>query len=181
MNKRIELMAAPYGLSPGEYIIKAYADRTAPNTPYAIVDVSHASPSWKIRVSWPCPEPSREIGDDTNHFVDAAAVLAGGTLKTPWIVMGVTGDPVQGALWRADRETLYRIQAEGLGTVQREEAPADWKVSANWENGTWEATFELASWPFLEQTQRFAVAIWRGNNRDRAGLKSVSPDWIPIT
>ena len=88
------------------------------------------------------------------------------------------GKAVEGILWKADRERPWRMHAEGLGTMQRSDAPQDWKVAAEWAHGRWLVTFEIADWPLLAQFKQVAFAIWQGERQDRGGLKSVSPGWL---
>jgi hypothetical protein len=63
--------------------------------------------------------------------------------------------------------------------MKRNEAPPDWKVTGAWNNGRWQVVFELPEWPLLSQQKQLAFAIWCGADQDRAGLKSISPGWLP--
>jgi DMSO reductase family type II enzyme heme b subunit len=94
--------------------------------------------------------------------------------------MGAENLPVVGALWRADREDLYRIDAEGLGSVRREAAPEGWRATSKYERGFWTVVFELDAWPSLRKQKMIALAVWRGDAQDRGGLKSVSQGWINV-
>jgi DMSO reductase family type II enzyme heme b subunit len=180
MHSKISLIAAPTGLSPGGYVRKAYADRAAPRTPVAELDAEKRGALWNIRVSWSCTDPVRALGDEVDRFVDAAAVLAPAVPDAPWMTMGAPGKAVEGALWRADREALIGVRAEGLGSVVRSDAPNAWNVRAEWTGGRWRIEFELAGWAALDAREQLAVAIWQGAECDRAGLKSVSPGWLGI-
>jgi hypothetical protein len=40
--------------------------------------------------------------------------------------------------------------------------------------------FEFPSWPALEQQKSIGVAIWQGASAQRAGLKSVTADWLKV-
>jgi hypothetical protein len=70
------------------------------------------------------------------------------------------------------------MRAEGLGSMERSDAPEGWGVEASWEHGRWRLTFGLRDWPALDSLAQLAFAIWRGASGDRAGIKSVSPGWI---
>jgi DMSO reductase family type II enzyme heme b subunit len=135
---------------------------------------------WRIRVVWDCSEPVRELGEDVDRFVDAAAVLAPSVPDAPWMTMGAPGKAVEGALWRADREELLGVRAEGLGTVERSAAPQAWKVRAEWKAGRWSLQLELEDWAALDARRRVAIAVWQGAQGDRGGLKSVSSGWIEV-
>lgn len=182
MKKTVNLIAAPTATQPGGYIAKAYEDRTTPTVGQAelSVEAAEGKPGWKISLSWACPAPVRSIANETDKFLDTCALLVPAAEEAQWITMGEPGKPVEGALWKADRERPWRMKAEGLGTMTRSEAPADWKVSAEHANGRWTVTFEIADWPVLKQYQQLAFALWQGERQDRAGLKSISPGWIAL-
>jgi DMSO reductase family type II enzyme heme b subunit len=181
MRTQLVLVAAPTALQPGSYISKAYADRAVPSVRSATLELEPGPQGRRVRVSWSCPEAVRDLGGETDRFVDAAALAIPAAPDTPWVTMGAPGKPLQGALWRADREGLLRFHAEGLGSVKREAPPDHWKAVADWAAGRWSVSFELAPWPLLEGSAQLAVAIWRGAADDRGGLKSVSPGWVTVT
>ena len=180
MKKTVTLIAAPTAPQPGGYILKAYADRTMPNIHQADLSVEPVDKGWKITLGWDCPAPVKSIAKETDKFIDACALLVPVTPDAPWISMGAPGKAVDGILWKADRERPWYMRAEGLGTMQRNVAPADWKVTGAWDNGRWLITFELPEWPLLSQQKQIAFGIWHGADQDRAGLKSISPGWIPV-
>jgi hypothetical protein len=166
MRSKVSLIAAPTGLSPGGYVAKAYADRSAPRTPVAELEVEKSGALWRIRISWACVQPVRELGDDVDRFVDAAAVLAPTVPDAPWMSMG--------------GEALFGVRAEGLGTVERGAAPGAWKARAEWKSGRWLLELELSGFGALDAQEQLALAVWQGAEGDRAGLKSVSPGWLGV-
>ncbi|MDP6979317.1 MAG: hypothetical protein QF570_12055 [Myxococcota bacterium] len=180
MVHKVSLIAAPTGLSPGGYVKKAFADRNAPQTPVAELEVVKGLTGWRIRLEWDCSDPVTSLADDVDRFVDAAAILAPGAPDAPWMSMGAPGKPVEGALWRADREALFGVRAEGLGTVERSDAPAGWSAMADRQAGKWRVSFHAPSWSALDAQQQLAVAVWQGAKGDRGGLKSVSSGWIAV-
>lgn len=179
IHAKLELMAAPVGMQPGAYVPTAYADAGDAVTPMAELFVER-SKGWRVRLRWKAPKPISALEGDPGRFVDACAVLTGETADAPWMTMGEPGKAVVGALWRADRDKPYRIRAEGLGTVERSEPGVAWNVVPVWANGAWDVTFDFAAWPALDQAAKLAVAIWQGERQQRAGLKSVSADWISV-
>ena len=180
MKKTIDLAAAPTGMQPGGYVRNAYALRVLPFTPSATLDVQRDAAGWHIRLTWGCPDPVLDLRGDTDRFVDAAALLAPTVAGAPWVTMGAPGLEVEAALWRAERDALLRIRAEGLVTVKRHEPLDRWKATADWKDGQWSVVYDLASWPALEEHSQLAFAIWRGAASDRGGLKSICPQWIAI-
>ncbi len=181
MKTQLKLVNAPIGMQPGGYVPRAYADRTEPTTPAADVEVTREGKAWRVTLGWDCPNPVRDISDDTNQFVDAAALLAPVVADAPWVTMGAEGKAVEAILWRADREAPLRVTAEGLGSAQRFDAPEGWAVESNWDAGRWTVSFLLKSWPALEAFDQLAIAVWRGETGDRGGLKSISPGWFPAS
>lgn len=181
LQKRAPLMVAPPAMQPGGYIMKAYAGRTAPATPEADVRVeTTGSGGLLIELAWACAEAQRSIGAQTDRFVDACALLVPTTADAPWITMGAPGKAVEAVYWRADRERPWRLHAEGLGTMQRGEAPAAWSAQGAWAEGRWRVRFALDAWDALAAHKRFGIAIWQGQRSERAGLKSVSTDWLSL-
>lgn len=180
MKTTVATMAAPVGMIPGGYVARAYADRLLPNTRSATLETQREGSGWRVRLSWSCPDPVRDARDHTDRFVDAAALLVPTVEDAPWVSMGAPGKAVEAALWRADREALLQIRAEGLGTVKRHPAPDPWKVASDWQEGVWSVRFELVPWPSLERAGHLGFAIWRGAAADRAGLKSVSTGLIAL-
>jgi DMSO reductase family type II enzyme heme b subunit len=180
MRAKVAMIAAPTGLSPGGYVARAYADRTAPRTPVVELEAAKRGDVWRVTLTWACAEPVRELGDEVDRFVDAAAVLAPTVADAPWATMGAPGKAVEGALWRADREALFGVRAEGLGTVERSDPPAGWRASGQWASGRWRLELELAGWAALDARGQLAIAVWRGAEGDRGGLKSVSPGWLEV-
>lgn len=180
MKREITLLAAPTAIQPGGYVPKAYADATRALTPSLALELARPPGIWRIRLRWPCPEPVVDVSSDPSLFPDAAALFAPRAAGAPWVTMGAPGLGVDGVLWRADREQLLAVHAEGLGTMQRSEAPAGWRFDAKHASGVWQLELTLPGWPALDASGRLAAAIWRGAARERGGLKSVTPGWLEV-
>ena len=180
MSRRIDLIPAPVGLTPGGYVATAYAERTTATTTTVDMTVTQAGDGWRIELRWACAEPVRSLEGQPTRFADAAAILVPAVADAPWMSMGAPDKPVEGALWRADHDRPTRIHAAGLGTVTRAAAPDTWRTESAWENGRWRVVFTLLDWPALAASRRCAVAVWQGAAGERASLKSVSPAWLPL-
>jgi len=176
----LSLIAAPPAMQPGGYIPEAYSDRLQAATPSVDIAATQQGDSWLIDLHWDCPAPVKSVANETDLFTDAAAILVPGTMEAPWLTMGAPDHPVEAALWRADRSQLYRMHAQGLGTMERSAPPPSWTVESNWENGRWQLRYLIGDWPVLSQFGRIGVAIWRGENQDRGGLKSVTDGWVAV-
>jgi DMSO reductase family type II enzyme heme b subunit len=181
IRQHVALIAAPPALSPGGYVPRAYAERVTPSTARADLEIDEQGGLWTIALSWEAAHPVRALDGDPARFVDAAALLVPATEAAQAMTMGAPGDPVEGVLWRADRDRPLRIAAQGLGTVERGEAPAQWSTEAEWRRGRWHLRFTLGGWAALERFRRLGVAVWQGAARERAGLKSVTPAWIALS
>ena len=182
MKQTIKLIAAPTGIQPGDYVGPAYPETGGPRTPSAALMVERsAAGGWIVHLGWLCAAPVDEIKSDTDRFADAAALLVPVQADTPLMTMGYPQHPVEGMLWRADWNAPVKIVAEGFGSVVRHAAPAGWAAQGTWEKGARTARFEISDWPALAAQKRLGVAIWQGADRQRAGLKSVTPDWIALS
>ena len=180
MDRDIELVVAPVGMTPGGYVARAHADHSTPRTPQATLHVESAGGAWQVVVRWDCPQPVLNIDGDPTRFVDGVALLVPGTDDAPWLTMGAPEHPVEGVLWQANREHPFRVRATGLGSVERGAAPEDWRTEASWADGQWTVRFRLTGWAALDHSRRLAVAVWQGKAAERASLKSVSPGWIDV-
>ena len=178
MKQILEMIAAPPGMSPGGYVAKAYEDRTQPSTPKVSVEVHKTGKGWHISLAWACPDPVNVIASETNLFMDSAAILVPLHSDADLFTMGSPEAMVEGAFWRAESDKFHHIHAEGLGSVVRGEASKDWVVTSKWKDGIWTLECAFLKWPALDEFGKFAIAVWRGSDKDRGGLKSVSPDWI---
>ncbi|MEB2286032.1 MAG: hypothetical protein B6D46_03945 [Polyangiaceae bacterium UTPRO1] len=179
-RRSLTLTAAPPALSPGGYVPRAYADRVTPTTARVDFAAGEEGGAWTVALSWHAPRPVRALDGDPARFLDAAALLVPTTEAAQAMTMGAAEDPVEGILWRADGERPLRITATGWGTVVRQAAPAEWAADARWQDGFWYLTFRVGAWAPLARFRRLAVAIWQGAERERAGLKSVTPVWIQL-
>lgn len=180
MKQRIQLMAAPPSIQPGGYVSKAYADRSEPGTQWADLVVESRGNGWHVFVAWPCPERRTNTTTDVDRFSDAAAILAPTTPDAPMMTMGNQDAPVDGWLWRADRTQGMRVTAHGFGTSERLDLPAHATVNGAWAEGRWGVSFDLPAWESLSRLRLIGVAIWQGAAAERAGLKSVSTNWIAL-
>jgi len=174
----ITLMPAPTGIQPGGYVSKAYVDRSTALTPTAELSVNRSK--GVIILRWKCSEPIRDASDNPSQFIDSAAVLSPEVKDAPWVLMGAPGAALSGVLWRADRNPIYNIRSEGLGSVKRSDPPENWKGNAQWEDGYWILELTLPNWRALDETKQIAVAIWQGSESERGGLKSVSTGWVTV-
>lgn len=181
MKQTIQLMQAPAQMSPGNYIAKAYVDITDPFVKSVEVDTIKSKQSWEIKMRWACPEPVTSLKESTDRFIDAAAILVPSHKDSQWVTMGSPQAPVEGALWRADKSKPFKISSQGLGTVERQTAPANWRVQSKYKDGHYQLHWLFPNWQNLVQFGQCGFAIWTGSQQQRAGIKSVSQQWVELT
>lgn len=180
MRQTLSLIAAPTGMQPGNYVKAAYADASTPATPSLDINVMASGGSWEIHTRWACAQPNSTVSGYTDRFADALAILVPCAQEANWITMGSPEAPVEGILWRADRDGLIRIGAQGLGSVQRQPSPAGWRVKSEYSKGVYTLMWLFPKWENLERFKRCGFAVWQGAQHQRAGLKSVSAGWVDL-
>lgn len=180
MKTTLNLIAAPTAMQPGNYVKAAYADVVSPATSTLQVESFRTGDSWEISMKWACPSTSSSCANETDRFVDAAAFIVPAHENANWITMGSVDAPIEGVLWRADRNELLKIDAKGMGAAQRSTAPSGWRVQVESGNGFYQLLFLFPRWESLNRFERGAFAVWQGAQRQRAGLKSVSPGWVDL-
>ncbi|CBL45594.1 probably dimethylsulfide dehydrogenase gamma subunit [gamma proteobacterium HdN1] len=178
MKQTLQLISAPTITQPSVYVRNAYMDVVHPATTSLEIEIMRSSGSWEIHARWACPNPSNVVKGYTDRFADAMAILVPTKEDAAWITMGSEDAPVDGVLWRADWEQPKRIHSKGLGTSQRADVPAGWRVKSQYAGGHYTLQWLFPKWENLERFQRCAFAIWQGSEQQRAGLKSVSAGWV---
>lgn len=180
MKQTLSLMAAPTVMQPGNYVKHAYANEVAPATPQLEVVVQSSGDTWEIHTAWACARPSDSVAGHTDRFADAIAILVPSHEHANWITMGSVDAPVEGVLWRADRSHLIRIDAQGMGSVQRSTVAAGWRVKSSYQQGIYSVMWLFPKWENLSRFKRCGFAVWQGDQQQRAGLKSVSAGWVAL-
>ena len=132
-----------------------------------------------VRLDWGVLRPSRLISD-VNVYPDACAVLfpADGR-EAAFETMGSPEHPVGGWHWRAGTELPFAVTATGIGTVERaKEHPIQGR--SRWSEGRWQVVLAgpvgAEGIPLRKNSALpVAFAVWSGSARERAGLKSYTP------
>ncbi len=139
-----------------------------------------------VRLEWQCERHDRIA--DLDQFVDGAAVMFALADGASAVTMGAPGAPVDAWYWRADHaERPFDVIAEGYGTSQRRAADAlPLRAAAVHRDGRWcvvlvRALAGDAQYVRLQPggTARVAFALWDGGNRERAGRKAFSGEFVP--
>lgn len=189
-GESVELTGVPLGLQPSAYIAASRQDRPVGRVTRLRVRSLHNGREIAFHLEWEDPEQDVEIRDN-DVFPDGAALLFPIKEDAPLLTMGAEEAPVNAWHWRADRPDHARSNmATGLGTsrVTDEGAIA---TAADYRDDHWRIVFRRALkvsaargeavQMAVGDTLKLAFAVWEGANGERAGLKSFSPSWHPVT
>ncbi len=164
---------------PSAYVQVAWRDRPRGGIGEVRVRAAAGADGLAVRLDWAVLRPSRLISD-VNVYPDACAVLfpADGR-EAEFGSMGSPEHPVQGWHWRAGTDLPFAVTATGIGTVERaKEHPVQGR--ARWSEGRWQVVLAgplgAGGMPLKKGSALpVAFAVWLGAARERAGLKSYSP------
>ncbi|MCC6765127.1 MAG: ethylbenzene dehydrogenase [Deltaproteobacteria bacterium] len=141
-----------------------------------------------ISLRWGCGRHAEIV--DLDQFVDAVAVLFPMSRTAIAMTMGSAEGPVNGWLWRANRQRPYEIMGTGYAAVRRldDEAAGDLTASARHDGSSWHVVFRRGlsgkegQVSFLPgQDLKIALAAWDGGNAERSGRKSISGDFTDFS
>ena len=169
----------PLDRLPSAYVQASWRDRPRGAIGEVRVRAVAGAGGLAVRLDWGALRPSRLISD-FNVYPDACAMLfpADGR-EAEFDSMGSAKHPVQGWHWRAGTDLPFVVTATGVGTVERtKEHPV--QVRARWSEGRWQVVLAgplgAGGMPLRKGSGLpVAFAVWSGAARERAGLKSYSP------
>ncbi len=169
----------PLDQLPSAYVQASWRDRPRSGITELGVRAVASSNAFAVRLDWTALRPSRSISD-LNVYPDACAVLfpVDGR-EAEFSTMGSPQHPVRAWHWRAGTEVPFVATATGLGSVERV-AEHEVQGRARWSEGRWQVVLagpRGAEGARLEAGSALPVAfaVWSGAARERAGLKSFSP------
>jgi steroid C-25 hydroxylase gamma subunit len=185
----LAMMPTPLAMQPSTYVQASWKGQ-----PYGVLrSVKAASLHNReeifFRLEWEDPSKNDAMTDST--FADGAALLFPMGSDAPILQMGDTQHPVNAWHWRADLNGPGRNNvAHGLGTTRLTEKSAI-ICRASWDRGAWRVVFgrPLVVPDQIDEAVQFkpgqevlfGVAIWQGQNRERAGIKAFSQMWRRMT
>jgi DMSO reductase family type II enzyme heme b subunit len=164
---------------PSAYVQVSWRDRPRGAIGEVRVRAAAGAGGLAVRLDWAALRPSRLISD-FNVYPDSCAMLfpADGR-EAEFDSMGSAKHPVQGWHWRAGTDLPFVVTATGIGTVERaKEHPV--QVRSRWSEGRWQVVLAGPlggeGIPLRKGSgMPVAFAVWSGAARERAGLKSYSP------
>ena len=149
---------------------------------------AHNGSSLALRLSWPSEKHDKIV--DLDEFVDGVAVMFPLTPDAHAVTMGSPGNPVNAWYWKANLDGVaFEVLAEGYGTSARQkgEGKSQVKAGAVYREGSWHVVLtrplDIGSGraQFAPgQTAKMAFGVWDGGNRERAGRKSFSGDYVDV-
>ena len=171
--------STPLDRQPSAYVQASWRDRPRSGIAEVRVRVAAGTGGLALRLDWAALRPSRRISD-VNVYPDACAVIfSADGRKADFSTMGSPKHPVRGWHWRAGTDVPFVVTATGIGSVERAaEHPV--QARARWADGRWQVVLAgpigADGIPLEEgSAMPVAFAVWSGAARERAGLKSYSP------
>ncbi len=185
----LAMKPTPIGSQPSDYIRASWKDRPYGRLQTVMVQSLHNGQDIFFRLEWDDPEKNDTITDST--FPDGAALLFPMGADAPILTMGDKQHSVNAWHWRADLGDAGRNNvARGLGSTVLS-AKSHITCRAIWDKGVWRVVFarpmsvpDQASEAVQMkpgQQVRFGVAVWQGQNSERAGIKAFSQAWRVMT
>ena len=183
------LVPTPLKGNPAIRAISPFIEKSTDHGTVNAVSVSaaHNGSVLAIRLSWAGAGHDRIA--DLDQFVDGVAVMFPLTPNASAVTMGSPTDPVNAWYWKGNLEdAAFDVIATGYGTSGRQRDPAlpvhcrarhgdgRWQVvlARELDGGADRAVFRPG------EDAAMAFAVWDGGNRERAGRKSFSGDFVRI-
>lgn len=179
-NTSLELVPAPLGLQPNDYIIVSWEGRPYGEVSAINASAVHDGKRLAVRLNWQKARPDTGAGEGFADSVALAFPVRGEPLITE---MGTPDAPIHALQWVARKNEIRSVIAKGIGT-SNEGATMEETVNAGWSQGAWSVVLqrnlagsgEVANLAPGVQT-KIGFAVWDGGNQERAGIKAVSADW----
>ncbi len=175
----VPLEPTPLERQPSAYVQTAWRDRPHGGVGEVRVRAAQGASALAVRLDWAAARPQRLISD-VSVYPDACAVIfpADGD-EAEFSTMGSPERPVRAWHWRAGTDAPFVVTATGIGTVERVAEHAV-RGRARWSDGRWQVVLArplAADGVPLQERSSLPVAfvVWSGAARERAGLKSFSP------
>lgn len=182
----VELMPSPIGMAEDVSPFMALSEDHG-KVEAAKIRIACNGSTLSVRLSWRDPDED-SVPEDLDEFPDGAAVMFPLVSGASALTMGAAGAPVNAWLWKADEPEPFDVVAQGYATSQRRAAEASGlNASAVYARGRWVLVFQRpleVDGVFVsfagDEDIGISFAIWEGANKERAGQKSVSGDFVPL-
>lgn len=180
----VEMMPAPIEMQPNGFIQANWQDRPYGLLPQLEAQSVHDGQTVAVRLRWASEKP--ETGG-REGFPDGAAIAFPIKGEPALWTMGNEDEPVQFIQWQAMKNKIRSVIAWGIGSSVPGSDVGE-SVAAGWSQGYWTIVIlrtlaggtEAATLLPGKDTQ-IGFAVWNGSNEERAGIKAVAHDWIPLS
>jgi DMSO reductase family type II enzyme heme b subunit len=186
-TRKFAMVPTPLRGNPAIKEISPFIERSTDHGSIRELSVAglHNGSEVALRLSWVCEKHS-EIAD-LDQFVDGVAVMFPLGAGASAVTMGSKGDPVNAWYWKANSaEVGFNVVAEGYGTSERRPGADVQLICEAVHDGTrWHVVFRRTMDVGNQYTQfapgtphKVAFGVWDGGNRERAGRKSFSGEFV---
>jgi DMSO reductase family type II enzyme heme b subunit len=188
-SQNFPLVPTPLNGNPAIKKISPFIEKSTDHGTINQVSVAsaHNGIALAVHLTWAGEKHDKMV--DLDEFVDGAAVMFPLTPNASAFLMGSPTDPVNAWYWKGNlTDQGFDVIAQGYGTSARSRSAhepiraAAQHVAGNWhlvmcralkaDDGR--ANFKPGA------ATRMAFAVWDGGNRERAGRKSFSGDFIKV-
>lgn len=177
---QIAMMATPLQMQPTEYIHKSWENKPYGQTPKLEVASVHDGEMWALRATW------TGSGAGVTDFPDALAIALPVRNNPVLALMGAKDAPIHYLRWSANKQEVLSLLATGIGLSQP--GPELKRAAQALSEGVvWQLVIARAMGAGKDIAPLAAgmktgvgFALWRGNNEERAGIKSFSIDWTAL-
>lgn len=172
---QIKTFATPQGMQVSEYLLTTYRDGEWGRIATVGVRGWQTRHSLTLLLEFESSQQHRAfIGPD--HFLDRVAVFFPTDQNTLFMTMGSPQSPGFIWSWRADGKT-EKLLAQGPGTLTSL-SNEGLRSQSHHDGKRWR--IQLSGPQIVNTPRRFAIAAWSGANKERAGLKAFSQEWIEL-
>lgn len=189
-GQEFPLIPTPLNGNPAIKKISPFIEKSTDHGVIGAVSVRalHNGSELAVRLNWQSDKHEKIV--DLDEFVDGAAVMFPLTQNASAFLMGSPSDPINAWYWKANLEDHgFDVISQGYGTSARSKsAHAPIRAKALHANGEWQLVMSRALSIDDQRVQfspgtpsRIAFAVWDGGNRERAGRKSFSGDFVALT
>jgi len=166
----VKLAPVDLAKQPTAYIREAWQHRAYGTTPSVAVAAATDGDGLYVRMEWPDdPEANGE-------FQDAAGVIFPAEAGSPVATLGSANKAVDIWFWEQGREAPLGLVSTGPGVVRK--VGTKIAASARLADGKWSVV--LRGPASAAKLGEVGFAVWNGSRGERAGLGSVSQQWLPI-
>lgn len=186
-TEEVGMGGPPLHKQPSRYIRTVWAGKAVGAVRSLTVQAAHNRDHIAFRLEWRDATENRDYGGGS-VFPDAAAVLLPANGDAPLDSMGTPEAPTVISHWRANAPDgeAEDLVGTGLGVFEAAQATSS-RARGRWQNGCWTVVLARSlkagrGGGGLAPGGRAQVgfAVWEGSSQERAGLSSVSKQWLEM-